>query len=129
MMSCRYDDEFLVYRDEWVAKLASELNKELSHLEGYIKVVDRMVYRERKEIPSLNIRVILLVNKGNFFKETVAFDIYIEDDMDIAILTENYTWIRKTFAKNDVKKIAGYIINNTKNQMVENLKKKILQIK
>lgn len=129
MMSCRYKNDFLVYRDKWVSKLANELNKELSHLEGSIKVVDRMVYRERKEIPSLNIRVILLVNKGNFFKETVAFDIYIEDDMDIAILTENYTWVRKTFAKNDVKKIAGYIINNTKNQMVENLEKKILQVK
>ena len=129
MMSCKYENDFLVYRDKWVAKLANELNKELNHLDGAINVTDRMVYRDRKEIPSLNIRVILLVDKGEFFKETVAFDIYIEEEMDIAILTENYTWIKKTFAKNDVKKIAGYIINNTKEQMVKSIEKKFLKVK
>lgn len=129
MMSCRYKNDFLVYRDKWVSKLANELNKELNHLEGTISSIDRMVYRDGKEIPSLNIRVFLLVDKGEFFKETIAFDIYIEEEMDIAILTENYTWIKKTFAKNDVKKIAGYIINNTKEQMVKSIEKKFLKVK
>lgn len=120
-MSCR--NEFLTYKEKYISELTKELNSCSINLNGKIKSFDRMTYRNGLEIPSMNIRVIFLIKNGKFFKETVSYDIYIDEKMDMAILTKNYTWTKKTFAKNDINKIARYIINNTENNIVNYEKK------
>lgn len=127
--SCRYNDEFLTFKDRWINKLGTELISRVNHLEGAIKSNDRMVYRDGKEIPSLNTTVIFHIDKGEIFKQTVAFEIYLDAEMDMAVLSERYTSNKKSFAKNDVKKIADFIIENVTNQIVDKTQKKMLKIK
>lgn len=108
--------------DNYIKELEGELfiniNKEIPNEEGSIKVEKRMVYREKLEIESVNIRVVFLINKGQWFKQTVSFNVYSDVNTDFISVSEGFQVEKKLFRKNDFEKISNYIINKIKKERI-----------
>lgn len=102
------------FRENWIKNFTDCLINKLGYLDGSIKVMKKMVYRNGSEIPSFKINVALLVDTGKCFKESCSFQIYTDANTDLMYYTELYVWKTKIFSQNDVSKIIDYIIASIK---------------
>lgn len=106
------------FRENWIKNFTDCLINKLGYLDGSIKVMKKMVYRNGSEIPSFKINVALLVDTGKCFKESCSFQIYTDANTDLMYYTELYVWKTKIFSQNDVSKIIDYIIASIKEKEI-----------
>lgn len=119
-------DEFINNFDK---ELVYNLIKELPNEEGKVTCSKRMVYREAIEIESAEFRVVFLINKGQWFKETVAFSIYSDSNIDFILVNKGFEKDKKLFKKNDIKAISDFIANQIKkDRVLVNIKNIILKM-
>ena len=78
----------------------------------------RMTYRGGMEIESFKMRISFLIDKGQWFKETIAFNIYTDAKYDFISVSEGFKTEQKLFKKTDIKGVIDYITKQINSQRI-----------
>lgn len=117
--SCRWSQDFIDFEAKLEKEFSNKIIEAFVNEEGTIRHMKRMTYREGKEIQSITIRATFLIYKGQWFKETVGFDIYTDECIDFISVRIGYGNNYKLFKKNDINAVANFIINKVNSQIVK----------
>lgn len=125
-MENKINNSFINNTNDYMNSTINILNVSLNE-EGTLKENRRMVYKNGKELQSVNYTLVYSVDTGKFFKETIGFEIYIDEEIDFILIVEQFTNNKKTLSKNDFIKTSEFIINKIikKRTNDNNLLKKI----
>lgn len=112
LKSSTWDEDFLTFVNNTENILIKYFNKYIPEEKGVLKVNKRMVYRNGKEIQSVEFSIVYLINQGEWFDETLSFRIYTDEECDFYKLTTLHTYESKLFTKKDILEVAKYIFIN-----------------
>lgn len=117
--SNRWSQEFIDFEKKLKNEFSDVIVNAFDNEEGTIRHMKKMTYREGKEIQSINIRTTFIVDKGQFFKETIGFDIYTDEYIDFISVRIGYGQNYKLFKKNDISLVTKFIIDTVNSQIVK----------
>lgn len=117
--SNRWTNEFINFEHKIKKEFSDVIVTTLFNEDGTIRHMKRMTYREGKEIQSITIRATFLIDKGQFFKETIGFDIYTDECIDFISVRIGYGQNYKLFKKNDISLVTKFIIDTVNSKIVK----------
>lgn len=92
--------------------LIKRLELELSNEEGLIKDICRKAYRNKKEFNSFRLRIVLSIDKGNWFKNTITYDLYTDELIDFISLKKGNSDKIHSFNKTEMNSLFECILDD-----------------
>lgn len=105
----RFADKFINFTEKSKKDIIKYLDMLLEKEEGFFSENKRMRYMHGREFASVTYSISYLVDKGEIFKETVAFSIYTDEVIDFFIVEKRYGKDKEIFSKKDTYKLCKYI--------------------
>lgn len=109
-MESKNNNTFINNTNDYINTIINVLNIKIKE-DGTLRECRKMTYRDGEELQSVTYTLVFLVNTEKIFKETIGFDIYINEETDFIKVTEQFTNDTKLFSKKDFIKTSDFVIS------------------